>query len=119
MNTVLVRCWQVESYRRGAAGPDHLLITYPEDNSGHDLITCLKCGQVYAVTISKEVYVGPPRAEKLRELHCVTCGVALSGNTAAYPETYVAGGELFHHARDNILPNDDESLVKEFPGIYE
>ena len=119
MNPVPVRCWRVENYRQGAMQPDQLFITYPEDNSGHDLITCLRCGQIYAITIAKEVYVGPSRSLKLRDQRCVACGVSLATNFAAYPETYVVGGETFHYVRDRVLPNDAESIVREFPGIYE
>jgi hypothetical protein len=119
MNKVQVRCWRLEQSRPGTSEPDHLLITYPEENAGHSLITCLKCGAVFAVTIAKEVYVGPPLEAKLKTMHCSTCGLILGGNSAAYPETYVINGTAFTAHRPFEIPRDEDSLVEEFEGIYE
>ncbi len=119
MNKVSVRCWEIENYRSGAAAPDHLFITYPEDNSGHELITCTNCGELYAVTVVKEVYVGPPLSTKVKGLKCIKCGGQLEENFAYYPETYFADGELITYQRDTVMPDDNKSLVKEFYGIYE
>lgn len=119
MNNVLVRGWEIEHYRTKGAAPDRLFITYPEDNSGHDLITCLNCGRIYAITIAKEVYIGPERSQRLKALRCLTCGEPLDKNSAPYPETYVINGQRFHVQRDSSMPDDASSVVKEFPGIYE
>ncbi|CAM4106093.1 hypothetical protein [Shewanella denitrificans] len=119
MNKVSVRCWEIENYRPGASAIDHILITYPEDNSGHELITCKSCGELYAVTVVKEVYIGPPLDEKVVNMKCINCGVFLDGNFAYYPDTYLAGGDLIIYQRDTLIPDDNESLIKEFYGIYE
>ena len=119
MNKVLVTGWVVEHYRKNAAQPARLFITYPEDNSGHDLITCLTCGHVYAITIAKEVYVGPARSELLKDLQCLTCGDLLKENSASYPETYVINGQRFHYRRSPSIPDDASSVVREFSGLYE
>jgi hypothetical protein len=102
-----------------SAESDCLYLTYPEDNSGHNLITCLKCGAVYAVTIAEEVYVGPPLDNKLKGLDCSHCGSSLEGNYAYYPETYIASGKKHSYCRPTEIPPDDQSIVKEFEGIYE
>jgi hypothetical protein len=119
MNKVLVRCWKVENYRVGANASDHLFITYPEDNSGHELITCKNCGELYAITIVKEIYVGPPLNEKLRGIKCIKCAINLDSNFAYYPENYFVNGEMFTYRRDVLIPRDNESLVREFYGVYE
>lgn len=119
MKKVKVRCWKIMNYRKDAASPDCLYITYPEENSGHDLITCIKCGAVYAVTIAKQVYVGPPLDEKVKQLNCSVCGISLDGNYANYPETYIANGKRYSYERDKEIPSDDKSLIKEFEGVYE
>ncbi|MBS3955316.1 MAG: hypothetical protein KGZ88_20390 [Methylomicrobium sp.] len=119
MNKVLVRCWELESYQSGVIKPHILYITYPEDNSGHDLITCMECGEIYAVTVVKEVYIGPPLSEKIKELKCVRCGRALDGNYSYYPERYVFDGNSYSFNRPKELPDDKLSIVKEFYGIYE
>jgi len=119
MNKVSVRCWEVENHRLGESVPDHLIITYPEDNSGHELITCLNCGEIYAVTVVKEVYIGPPLAEKVKGIRCVSCGEYLIGNYAYYPETYIADGKQHAYRRNIELPDDKQSIVKELFGIYD
>lgn len=118
MNMEAVRCWWVENGRPKSGTIDRLFITYPEENSGHDLITCLTCGQVYAVSIAKEVYVGPPRPEKLRGMKCVNCSSPLHENYATYPETYVVDGVQYRFTRDDEIPPDSMAIVKEFYEIY-
>ena len=119
MKKIPVRCWEVKNYRLGKAYPDCLFITYPESDNGHDLITCLNCGEIYAVTIVKEVYLGPPLEEKIKGLNCVSCGKPLKNNYASYPDLYIADGKQYAYSRDMVLPSDSQSIVKEFYGIYE
>ena len=119
MNKVSVRCWEVNNYGTDKGTPHSLYITYPEENSGHDLITCTKCGAVFAVTVAKEVYVGPPLKEKLMGMSCLSCGASLDKNFAYYPDTYVVNGELYSFERPQEIPSDEDSVVKEFDGIYD
>ncbi len=119
MKQVLVRCWEVYHYRSPTLEPTRLYITYPEDNSGHDLITCLRCGTVYAVTVAKEVYIGPPLVEKLRGLKCIKCNVSLEENFAYYPDTYIYNGNECSYERPTVIPPDETSIVVAFPEIYE
>ena len=119
MNKVKVRCWNISQWRPGVDRSDELFITYPEDNSGHSLITCLSCGGLFAVTVAKEVYVGPPLEEKLLDAICSQCGRGLRGNWAYYPEAYVVDGQVFSYERASVIPPDEESIVREFDGIYE
>jgi len=119
MKTVLVRCWIIENYQMGRSSPDELFITYPEDNAGHDLITCLNCGEVYAVSVDQEVYIGPPLKEKVKNLSCDSCDKPLEGNYAYYPETYLKNGRMYSYQRPLEIPGEDSSIVKEFKGIYE
>jgi hypothetical protein len=74
---------------------------------------------VYAVTVESEVYIGPPLADKLRDMSCEGCGLALVGNWAEYPEAYISEGKRFKYERDAQSPPDSDSLVLSFPGIYE
>lgn len=119
MKKVLVRGWEIEHYRTKGVAPDRLFITYPEDNSGHDLITCLTCGRVYAITIAKEVYIGPERSRRLKDLSCLTCGEPLDKNSAPYPDTYVINGRPFQFQRELLIPDDASSVVRELPDIYD
>lgn len=119
MKKVSVRCWEVTNYSTGKDTPHRLYISYPEENGGHELITCIKCGAIYAVTVVKEVYTGPSLIEKLRDLTCMNCGGALSGNFAYYPETYLADGEIHSFKRSQEIPPAEDSIIKEFYGIYE
>lgn len=119
MNKVKVRCWKAPHYRPELDRSIELIITYPEGNYGHSLITCLKCGAVFAVTVELEVYVGPPLEEKLLSVKCSNCTNVLGDNWAYYPETYLVEGKKYSFERTNIIPPDEESIVAEFDGIYE
>ncbi len=115
MNNVQVRCWRVRVPDR----KDDLLIAYPEDNQGHALISCLECGAVYAVTVAKEVYVGPPLEQKLQGVNCVGCGAPLAKTQAAYPDRYRDdSGNVRKYERSKLIPNDVDSIVMELPDIY-
>ena len=118
MKKSLVRCWAVSNPRPGIHTVDSLWTTYPEDNTGHRLISCLNCGHVYAVGVASMVYVGPPLDEKLKELKCISCGRGLSETCAPYPESYVVDGGIVHFERQRTIPPDAESVVKEFDEIY-
>lgn len=119
MKKVFVRCWAVYNYRDGVKEPDRLFITYPDSDCGHKLIVCKNCGELYAITIAKEIYIGPPLQAKLENTNCVACGINLQNNFAPYPETYVVDGSLFNFQRDLELPSDSDSFVREFYGVYE
>lgn len=119
MKKVNVRCWEVRIFRQGNDSPDILYVTYPEDNNGYDLITCLKCGKIYAVNVAIEVYVGPSLREKLRNIKCIECGESLGENYAFYPSNYVAGGNIFNYEKSLEIPLVENSIIKEFDGIYD
>lgn len=119
MNKVKVRCWKVRHEGSESAQSEELFITYPEDNAGHSLITCLSCGALFAITVAKEVYVGPPLEEKLLDVNCSQCGKPLKNNWAHYPETYVVNGQAFSYRRAIAIPPEEESQVREFDGVYE
>lgn len=112
-----VRCWSVENWR-GKDAPDVLHVTYPEDNSGYDLISCLKCGHVYSASVTKAVYVGPPLWDKLKGMRCISCGVLLEQSAHAYPDKYLSDGVVFEFARPLEIPSVEDSVVLDFDEIY-
>ena len=112
-----VRCWRVENWR-GIAEPDVLHISYPEDNSGFDLISCLKCGHVYSASVSKAVYVGPELQEKLKGMRCISCNSPLYESVAPYPNKYLADNVIVEFQRPVEMPSDEDSVVLEFDEIY-
>lgn len=117
MRKVQVRCWRI--HVPSPEGEENILITYPEDNSGHSLISCLGCGHVYAVTVAKEVYVGPPIKEKLCDMHCIQCGASLSETYAPYPEQYCdSKGNIYEYHRSELIPNDEDSIIVDLLDIY-
>jgi RNase P subunit RPR2 len=115
MKIIQVRCWHV----RATGRKDDLLITYPEDNQGHALISCLECGAVYAVTVAKQVYFGPPLEQKLQRMKCINCGALLAKTYAAYPDRYRDdNGNVREYDRSSRIPDDEDSIVAELPDIY-
>ena len=118
MKTVKVVCWEIRIKSPGGEN-DMLNITYPEGHMGHNLITCTCCGQIYAFAIEDELYLGPPLKDKLKGMNCIKCGNELLSNHAQYPETYRSiSGKIYSYSRSLIIPPDETSIVKEFPGIY-
>jgi hypothetical protein len=113
-----VRCWKVEQWRKGEKSPDLIYITYPEDNSGHNLLSCLKCGHIYAVSVTKLVYTGPPLVEKLKGMSCIQCGTNLDQSLTSYPDRYFVNGLIFEFSRPKEIPPASDSLVMEFDEIY-
>jgi len=108
-----VVCWEYEW------GNEKIYITYPEDNTGYDLISCLKCGQLYAVNITKQVYIGPPLEEKLNELQCTKCASKLAETYSRYPDKYLSkSGQINCFERPINIPPDNQSIIKEFYSIY-
>ena len=112
-----VRCLRVENWH-GKKVLDVLFITYPEDNSGHDLISCLRCGHIYSVSVAKQVYVGPDLREKLASTYCLGCGAVLAETSAPYPDKYRSGDEIISFLRPAEIPSDEAFMVMEFDEIY-
>jgi len=114
-----VRCWEINLLLSKTGQPVRLYITYPENDNGYDLITCLNCGAVYTISVVKEIYIGPPLEQKIKDMRCSSCGKLLEGNYSYYPETFVVDGKLYSYKRSEEMPSDSESIVKEFDSIYE
>lgn len=117
MNKSKVRCWPVRNYH-GNVESDTLYLAYPEDNSGYSLISCLRCGHIYSVSVAREVYVGPVLSEKLKSLTCTSCGMLLAESAAPYPDQYVSNGVVIQFDRPIELPDDENSVILEFDEIY-
>ena len=112
MKTEQVRCW-----RTGLHG--ELFITYPEGNMGHRLICCKACGKIYAVNVTKQLYIEPDLDVHLRSAPCMACAEPLGGNWTYYPDNYVgADGQLHSHERTLEIPKDSESFIETFPEVF-
>ena len=113
MKTAFVTCWKT--------GPNRaLFITYPEAHMGHDLLCCTRCGTVHAARVSIQLYCAPDLDEYLQSVACSNCDQQLGGNWAHYPETYMdETGELKRFVRSNEFPDDSESIVVEFPDVFD
>lgn len=119
MNKVVVRCLEKENYRPAKKKVDLLFITFPECDSGYFFIICTNCGEIYAVDIESEVYQGPPLKEKLKATHCQKCNKILSDTYANYPKTFIGiDGELLHFDELLEIPDDEDTIFKEFYSIY-
>ena len=119
MKKVRVRCWLMAAPTSPQRGARTVYVTYPEGNNGHQLITCLSCGEIYAVDVAKEAYLGPPLNEKVRALRCQTCGHVLTDNYGKYPDKFVFDGGIGTFSKPVEIPDDIDSVVREFFAIYE
>lgn len=119
MNKSRVTCWKIEGYNQNLKKWEDHLISYPEDNSGFDLITCLSCGQVYSASVTNQVYFGPALEELINHIHCIQCGKELKNNVAPYPETFIGEDmSMGHIDRPQNIPADENSIIVEFPELY-
>jgi phage FluMu protein Com len=112
MKTELVRCWKVGPY-------GGLFITYPEGDLGHRLICCKSCGKVYAVNVTKQLYIEPDLDIQLKSLRCASCAKLLGNNWLSYPENYIdSDGSLRTYVRPMEMPLDVDSQIVAFPEVY-
>jgi DNA-directed RNA polymerase subunit N (RpoN/RPB10) len=108
---------QVRYWKTGCG--DELFITYPEGEMGHRLICCKSCGKVYAVNVTKQLYIEPDINLRLSSMKCISCGESLHNNWHYYPEKYLgADGKLQSFERSIVIPPDSESIIEEFPEIF-
>ena len=118
MKKDLVRCYIHNNYRIAGSTPDILYITYPDCNLGHTLLSCMNCGEIYAVDIQAETYADISLANKLSSLKCVKCGLTLSDVCKPYPETYTKDGVEIQFERPTLYPDNEPSITREFYAIY-
>ena len=119
MKSEPVRCWPISLANSAGQLEDGHWITFPEENQGHDLIVCIGCGHLYAVNITKMVYVGPPLNEKLKTLSCSQCGEILCRSGRQYPETFRdSNGVVLAYERPREIPADGQSVVRDFEQLY-
>ncbi len=116
MRTVRGPTWDVQ-VRVGLA-TEAVFVSYPRTDIGYDLLQCIECGQVYAVEIGYETYIGPPRMQRLRGAMCVACGAELSTSVVEYPMTFLCkDGTVGHMVKSSIAPTTDP-VFRELPSIY-
>ncbi len=112
-----VRCWKIEALHGSVV--ERLYITYPDGSYGHKLISCLNCGEIFAINLTKELYVGPRLEEMIKKITCPTCNVQLSNYYSEYPDKYLGSdGVVYTYKRDEEMPSDHTSIVREFLEIY-
>jgi hypothetical protein len=92
MNQVDVRCWPHLLIGVHAQSSVTLWLTDSEAHFGHRLISCLNCGEVYAVDVSREMYGERSIDDLLGETCCLGCGEVLEDHIAAYPDQYFFEG---------------------------
>ena|SRR5688572_15754097 len=112
-----VRCWRHEVPGVGGVA-DVIHISYPEGHYGHDLLSCLKCGHVYAAAVARQLYSDQSLVDKLAAQACVSCGSPLGETCRPYPDEYLSHGAIRTFARPLTIPPDEDSLVLQFDELY-
>jgi len=108
-----VRCWEFP-----VDNSESIYAAYPEDNSGYDLVSCLKCGQIYSISVVEEVYQEINRDDFVKNKTCINCGETLSNSMAEYPENYLGNdGHIHKWHRPTEYP-DFDSVVNELPDLF-
>lgn len=116
MKLVKVRCWEVEDYHDNII--DVLYVTEPESSTGYNLITCLKCGQIYSASLSLQIYCKSIE-EILVGVECIKCGDLLNECFHLYPDKYLStNGRVREYSSDMRCREEQDSTIKEFYEIY-
>ncbi len=112
-----IRCWKLKVYC--GEKEQEIYITFPENEMGYKLISCLKCGKIYSANITKEIYIGPDIETLMSNISCEECGSNLGINGALYPEKYLGLDKLTHEYKRSLeIPDDKDSIICEFPELY-
>jgi hypothetical protein len=98
--------------------PHVVYIAYPDFGLGHTLISCLSCGEIYAIDTVAELYSEPQLKVRLQNLNCIKCNSNLSDVYSEYPNAYVFAGEVHQFDPPVEYPTDETMIVKEFYSIY-
>jgi hypothetical protein len=86
---------------------------------GHDLISCLNCGEIYSITRGSPEYIGPSLEKKLQKTKCIKCEKALADTAKTYPDFYLGPDKKIHRAPKKYGYEEDENMiVKEFWDLY-
>ena len=119
MKKVQVKCCEHRIYVSGSGAAPHIVyITYPDLGLGHTLISCLSCGEIYAVDIVAELYAESSSNERLQGMNCVKCNSTLADVSSEYPNSYLHAGEICKFDLPTEIPEDGDMFFKEFYGIY-
>ena len=105
-------CWRVGKN-------NELLITYPESEIGHDLISCSNCGHIYSVNVAKRLYSDIDINNLLESFRCLNCNSVLADNWLEYPENFVRkDGSIGRYRRSRKIPDENDSVVVEIDEVY-
>lgn len=119
MKKVQVRCWEITVPKCGDCAQTAVLVTYAEGDYGYELRSCLECGEIYAVDVAWESYLGPPLDEALRQLNCANCGCSLAESSSEYPSKFLcSNGVVSSVERPPEAPAFEASQIRELYGIY-
>lgn len=109
-----VRCWEYPTHQ-GVT----VFASYPEDNSGYDLVMCFSCGQVYSISITQEVYGEKNRDAFTEHANCIHCHSSLKKNIGSYPENFITDDKtICNWERPREYPIF-ESVIMEYPDLFE
>lgn len=130
MKKIELKCWKV--FKSGLTDTPLKRLSYiekegdvlyyrpmqPEAHYGHDLVSCLNCGEIYAIPISVEMY-HEPREAKLKKTNCVNCAKNLEETAKSYPDFYLGKDQKVYKALKKYGDeNDDNMIFREFWDLY-
>ncbi len=118
MRKIKVGCWRYPADGRDPFKSEKVYCTFPKHGYGHKLVSCLKCGEVYAGDEIMELYLCPLE-KKLNETFCIGCGSNLGESAKNYPDFYLGKDGFIHRAYLLGNPLDEDRIIREFWGLYE
>jgi len=113
MSEVPVRVWRMP------VNGGFVYVSYPTDNVGYSLFSCLACGKIYAASVANEVYIGPPIASVIASGACTACGAPMASSLRAYPDSYLSReGGIEKFVRPDLIPDAEHSEVVDLESLY-
>jgi hypothetical protein len=101
----------------GARSNIEVFFTMP-DGYGHELATCIACGQVFALDRDNTAMGGRALALLVEGQRCSRCGTTLTESIRPYPAYFRApDGAVGRFERPSRYPPDDSSFVVALPAI--
>jgi|GEM_PF-5443544 len=115
MKRVLIRCWEEIVCGPDSSTGDTIYIPSSEAHMGFRLIQCGECGEIYAISISTEMYSDTDLVAGLR---CVSCSCQLAQHAYEYPKTYrKQDGKAGRIDLSFFDLNDERSIMQAFYSI--
>jgi hypothetical protein len=113
MKKIQVRCYRAY-VRVGQVYNIEVYYTLPDFGYYTELYTDLRTGEIYALEVGDNEISSKSIDEIVSNLLCPMTMQSLVGHLTKYPQSFLYKNEIGHFEPSMIIPEDENSTVKEF-----